>query len=62
MFTVQFWKNKQELRVINLESDYRRADSEFEFLPEHEGGTFPLFQTPEEGWEYIRKFYPELQP
>ena len=70
-YTVMLWRSKRELRVVSNEvsvkdpvlaaSEQLKIDTEFEFLPEHQHNP-PQFDTPEQGWRYIRTEYPYLQP
>lgn len=69
MWTILFWKPKQELRVVatSLLTDggqtprERSLLREMELLPEHVARP-PQFATVEESWQFIRQHYPHLQP
>lgn len=60
MFTVMFWISKQEMRVIDL-------DPAKQWRPGEQGSycdviNAPLFETADEGWQWIRDHYPQYQP
>ena len=59
MFTVMYWINKSEARVIDLLGwPQFKYQHEYKPLPMF----VPLFKTAEEGWAWIRENCPELQP
>jgi hypothetical protein len=53
MYTIGFWVNKGEMRVIRVDvynPEMKRVKNA------------PTFDNPETGWQWIRKHYPQHHP
>ena len=63
MYTIMFCNMRHELRLVEINDHGPILDSRdrFTFLPEHCTEP-PTFENREDGWQYIRDFYPHLQP